>query len=713
VGWRGARDRRYFRRLGQRFGFLPPHVKATPPGAVWLHAVSVGEVLSAVGLIRALRAAIPNVPVYVSCTTLAGRELAGEKLAGIANLVFFAPVDYVWAVRRVLRTLRPRLVLIMETEIWPNLWNETKRCGAGLLVVNGRISDRAYPRYREFRWLFEPVLQLPDRILAQSATDCERYNQLGAVAENAGNLKYDVDPRVAKVAPELRAWCEAAEAIWIAASTMPPAKAADPDEDDVVLDVWEQVRAPGRRLLLAPRRPQRFETAAAKLRARGIDFVPRSALRDHTAPVLLLDSIGELAGLFRYATVVFMGGTLASRGGHNVLEPAAFGKPVIVGPHMENFRAIADRFLSASALVRIGDAAELVVAVRHGLHGELDRVGSRAELVAETERGATERAANAARELHAATISRVVPYGPLHPFLRVLSWVWSAGLRIHRRSTKPRRLGAPVISVGGITMGGAGKTPLVRLLARRLHEAGFAPAILTRGYRRGSRHTPIIVRAGTSAPVEVTGDEAQMFLRDGFAHVGIGPDRAAVARAMQEEFRPDVFLIDDGFQHWAVHRDLDIVVLDPLDAGAGGEVFPLGRLREPVSALARAGVVVQKRLRARRWVPGMPSPMRLSAVCGIGNPASFWQTLDELGLTVERRHTVRDHHKYNADELRRIARDADAIVTTEKDRINMPTELPVPVYYVEMEFEADPELVDTVLKIARAGEPINRSGRLV
>jgi 3-deoxy-D-manno-octulosonic-acid transferase len=712
VGWRGVRDRRYFRRIGERFGFLPPHLQATAPGAVWLHAVSVGEVLSAVGLIRALRAGIPSVPVVVSCTTLAGRELAEQKLSEVADGVFFAPVDYVWAVRRVLRTIRPRLVIIMETEIWPNLWNEAKRSGAGLLVVNGRISDRAFPRYRELRALFQPVLRLPDRILAQSATDKGRYEELGATSENAGNLKYDVDPRSAKVAPELRAWCESGGAIWVAASTMPPAESGDADEDDIVLDVWQHVRGPGRRLVLAPRRPERFESAAAKLRARSLDFVRRSGLPDGDPPILLLDSIGELAGLFRFADVVFMGGTLASRGGHNVLEPAAFGKPIIVGPHMENFRSIAAKFSSASALVEIGDASELVSAVERGFRGELERVGGRAELVADSERGATDRAAAAARELHSAAIPHVLPFGPLHLFLRLLSATWLAGLRLHRRWTKPQRLPTPLVSVGGIAMGGTGKTPLVRLLARCLHEAGHQPAILTRGYRRRSSAT-LIVPAGTSAGVELTGDEAQLFVRDGYAHVGIGPDRAALGKAIEEQLRPDVFLLDDGFQHWALGRDLDVVVLDPLDPQGGGEVFPLGRLREPVSALTRADIVLTKQLRPGRWVPELPATARVNAVCGIANPSSFWQTLAELGVAVEKRHARPDHHRYDGQELRELAAGVDGLVTTEKDRMNMPTPLPVPVYYLTVEFDATPELVERVLSIARRRELSNRSGRLV
>jgi 3-deoxy-D-manno-octulosonic-acid transferase len=165
---RGLRNRGYWRSLPQRLGFLPRPFKQTGPGAIWLHAVSVGEVLSCVELLRALRAAFPNSRLFVSTSTLAGRKTAGEKLAGLADGVFYAPVDYVFAVRRVLRTLRPSVVAIAETEIWPNLFREVKRTGAGLAIVNGRISDRAFERYRKLRWFFGAVLPLADTFLTHT-----------------------------------------------------------------------------------------------------------------------------------------------------------------------------------------------------------------------------------------------------------------------------------------------------------------------------------------------------------------------------------------------------------------------------------------------------------------------------------------------------------------------------------------------------------------
>src|SRR5580704_3764421 len=196
--FRGLRNRGYWHSLPQRFGFLPRSFTQTGPGAIWLHAVSVGEVLSCMEFLRQLRAEFPRTRIFVSTSTLAGRAAAGDKLGSLADGVFYAPVDYVFVVRRVLRTLRPSVVVIAETEIWPNLFRETKRIGAALTLVNGRISDKAFARYSRWRGLFASVLPAVDVILAQSEEIRERFVALGAHPDRvtaAGNFKYDFDPR--------------------------------------------------------------------------------------------------------------------------------------------------------------------------------------------------------------------------------------------------------------------------------------------------------------------------------------------------------------------------------------------------------------------------------------------------------------------------------------------------------------------------------------
>jgi tetraacyldisaccharide 4'-kinase len=717
---RAGADRNYRYRFSERLGFLPRHFQRTASGAIWLHAVSVGEVISSVELIRRLGAVCPWAPVYVSCATVAGRKLAGEKLAGIAAGVFYAPLDYRFAVRRVLRALRPAAVVVMETEIWPNLYREARRAGAALIVVNGRISDRTIARYRRLRWFFGPVLGQADAILAQSERDRERYLAIGAPPErlaHGGNLKFDFQPASKEPPVEIAG----GKRVWIAASTMPPAFEGDVDEDDVVIETFAALRRrhPDLLLILAPRKPERFDAAAEKLRRAGLPFTRRSARQGAAAPVLLLDSIGELSGLFGRADVVFMGGSLASRGGHNILEPAFYGRPIVVGPHLENFRAIAEHFLAAGAMVEIRSAAELAPAVERLLEDDVLRadLGARARATAEGQRGATGRAVREIARLADEKVPRLPPSLLLWP----LTLLWRAGGVIRARQ---QRLNTPVVSVGGIGMGGAGKTPFVLWLAQRLAR----PAILTRGYRRRASEPVTLLAAGEKASADITGDEAQTYLRRGVAPVGIGANRARVGRLMEQRFQPLVFLLDDGFQHRRLARALDIVLLDGLDPFAGGALPPAGRLREPLQALARADVLVIARaapgrafagLKAelKRWNPRAPifccrtTPeawidaasgrehaldqppfARAAAFCGLANPASFWETLDAIACPTVLRRQFSDHHRYSPAEIASLeTAGVDALVTTEKDLANLPGRPRLPLYWLRIGLEVDDE----------------------
>jgi tetraacyldisaccharide 4'-kinase len=719
--YRGLRDPRYFAGLDERFGFLPPSFKPTGPGSFWFHAVSVGEVLSAVELVRRVRTTQPHAEIFVSVSTLAGREVADRRLAGLANGVFYAPLDYRSVIRRVLRRIRPAVVVVLETEIWPNLFRESKRAGASLMVVNGRISDRALPRYRRWRRFFKHVLRWPDAILVQSEQDRERYLTAGAPAvlvRVAGNLKYDFTPSATGVALDL-----AGNPIWIAASTTAPVEPGDPDEDDVVIEAYKRVSShySGLLLIIAPRRPERFPVVAAKLAQAGVSYVIRSQSRSFNVPpgVLLLDSIGELAGLFERATVVFMGGTLPRRGGHNILEPAYFGKPVIVGPHMENFAEILQEFLAVDAVVKIDGPDALVSAVEALLENpsRAMEIGARARALAMAKRGTADHIVQ--QILAAADESVPDPPNTLEARLTrgPLAAIWSAGHSLNMSRANSRKLESTVISVGALIMGGAGKSPLVAHLAQKLADAGRNPAILTRGYGRKSRLDVIVPRGG-SAPVEQTGDEAQAYVRHAAAHVGIGPDRYQVGYRMQRELKPDIFLLDDGFQHFRLQRDRNIVLIDALDP-LGGGVFPLGRLREPFTALARATAVVISRAEnrhlgierlIRRYNPHAPifrarvvpqgelPEIPFAAFCGLGQPRTFWRTLETLGIRAAPRLVFPDHHRYSRADLNEIFRQATAagakgLVTTEKDMMNLPAgaELPLKIYCLRIGIEIESE----------------------
>lgn len=716
------RDRRYFAKLTERFGFLPDSLEPTAPGGIWFHAVSVGEVLSAAELVKRIRAERPDAPVFVSTSTLAGRALAEKKFAN----VFYAPLDYRWMVRRVLRKLRPSAVVILETEIWPNLFRESKRAGAALAMVNARISDRALPRYRRFRFFFREALRWPDAILAQSDQDRRRFEQLGAArVVVAGNLKYDLTPP-GGIAPEIARFLSrtGAQQIFIAASTMTDGVI---DEDDMV--IGSLPRRAGVLTILAPRKPERFDLAAEKLERANIPFVRRSRGLDAvnlTLPgVLLLDTIGELAALFQAADAVFMGGTLADRGGHNVLEPALFGKPVMAGPHMENFAEIAREFEAAGALYRIASVAELPAAILKLLDHPAD-IGTRARDIAVSKRGAGDRMIAEIFRLSDDSIPDPSRTLPARLLLTPCSWLWRAGNRV-KASRTPRALSTPVISIGGLTMGGAGKSPMVAHLAARLRESGRDPAILTRGYKRASRD-PLIVPRGESASASAAGDEASIFIGQGNAHVGIGADRYAVGREMEETLAPGLFLLDDGFQHRRLARTRDIVLIDAADPLAGG-VFPLGRLREPLDGLARADAIVLTRCEPGRFYPaverllarfkvpifrsrviplewisltgdraaaGSFHPARPGAFCGLGDPSAFWRTLERLGIQLEFRREFMDHHKYAGGELEQLARGATVLLTTEKDAINLPAGAaariaPCELYYLKIGIEIENE----------------------
>ena len=731
---------------------MPASLQTTGSGAIWFHAVSVGEVLSLVELLRRLRSERPSVQLFVSTTTLAGRAMAELKLTGLADGVFFAPLDYRSTVRRVLRQLQPSLVVVLETEIWPNLYREAKRAGASLMLVNGRISDRALPRYQRWQWFFQHALSQPDSILAQTPEDAHRFVLAGAPAERvqfAGNLKYDFAPPASGVAPEIAAFLNATRPaeIWIAASTMPPASSGDVDEDDAVIAAFQQL-APshsGLLLILVPRKPERFDVVAEKLTRAGVRFVRRTRLEALALPgVLLLDTMGELAALFERAGVVFMGGTLAERGGHNILEPAYFGKPIIVGQHMENFAAIAEEFQRAHAVKLIDRPSELAGAVAALLTGGSD-TGRLARELAQAKRGVTGRIAAAVWDAFSEGVPAPPHRLPARIFLTPLSWIWRAGHRVNAALSAADQdsLQTPVISIGGLTMGGVGKSPMAAHLAARLREAGCNPAILTRGYKRKSPEPVVIVARGEMASLYLTGDEAQMFLRAGDAHIGIGSNRFRVGQQLEQRFAPGVFLLDDGFQHRRLVRQHDIVLIDGLDPFTGG-VLPLGRSREPAESLNRATAIVVTRAEPghhntglervlrrynstapiyrcrvvpREWVDvhstlhrpvAEPCFRKVAAFCGLGNPRSFWSTLEELKLDVVFHWAFGDHHSYRPSELKRLLTNAlecgaEALVTTEKDALNLCDESPALVAPLKLfwlkigiEIEREEELLQTI-----------------
>lgn len=408
---RGLRRGKNLRNLPERLALrFPPGLVSTgadSPGAIWLHAVSVGEALAAVPLARVLKERYPDRRLVVSTTTETGQALARERMQ-FADAVFYFPLDLPGAVRRAFRAVRPGLIVVMETEIWPNFLRAAREAAAPVVYANGRISDRSFRGFR--RW---PVASFRRRVFAdgglylmQSEEDARRVAALGAPPERVkviGNLKYDLSPADENpLVRWLRSEMERSRRgpLLIAGSVLA-------GEEPAVLEALALVAArwPETLLLFAPRRPERFAEAGGIIEQAGWPVLRRSsvALNDgastgilHAAPggrgnVLLLDSLGELASLYRLADAAFVGGSLVPAGGHNPLEPAAFGIATAFGPSMENFRDIAAEFLRAGAAVQVGSGAELGAAWIAMLESDQRRseMGEQARALVQRHRGAT------------------------------------------------------------------------------------------------------------------------------------------------------------------------------------------------------------------------------------------------------------------------------------------------------------------------------------
>ena len=402
--YQAIRYRKYIGSLAQRMGYLPVSFNLDGDQSIWIHAVSVGEALTARALVTDLKARYPGLRIFLSTTTLTGQHVARTRLPDV-DAVFFFPFDWPPFVRRTLRLVRPRLFIMMETEIWPNLLRACRREGVKTMLVNGRISSRSYPRYRLARPFFRRVLANVDRFCMQSEESARRIIDIGADPARVtvtGSLKFDSLETPAAVSAGRGAGrvlryfrLPASRLVFMAASTVK-------GEEDAVLAAYAAVRRahPTALLVLAPRKPERFGDAEALARAEGLRVVLRNNLAVDAEPradVVILDTIGELAHLFQVATVVFVGGSLVDHGGHNILEPAVHGKPIVFGPHMQNFAEIAAAFLREQAAVQVHDVGALSATVVRlmGDPVERARLGAAARALVEANRGAKPRTLDA------------------------------------------------------------------------------------------------------------------------------------------------------------------------------------------------------------------------------------------------------------------------------------------------------------------------------
>jgi len=418
---KGISQGKYLSNLSERLGFSYPSLEKLPEeraGAIWLHAVSVGEALSSVILAKKLREQYPERVLIVSTTTITGQAIARERMPFADALIYF-PLDWAFCVKRALAAVKPAIVIVLETEIWPNFLRESGRSGVPVVFVSGRISDRSFARY--LNWLglggfylrpfLRSALGYASTFLMQSEKDAERVRSLGAPAERvktSGNVKYDQElPK----ATSLANWLEkevgerGRRPLIVAGSVVA-------NEEPLALIAFGVVQGEHRNalLVLAPRKPERFEAAAQYIEDSHQKFIRRSQLAvaspsgasnngefsqmpDGIA-VILLDSIGELASLYRIADGAFVGGSLVESGGHNILEPAAFGKVPVFGPSMENFAEMSRRFVAAEAAIQVQSPEDAGVTWIELLRApeRMERMGEMAKRLVEESRGATDRA---------------------------------------------------------------------------------------------------------------------------------------------------------------------------------------------------------------------------------------------------------------------------------------------------------------------------------
>lgn len=740
-----------FNHLRERFG--GSHQSGDPdppPGSIWIHAASVGEVQVARLLITRLRERVPDRRIVLSVTTQTGRSVARKSIGSEVADLFYFPLDFRFAVRRALRRIRPVMFIAIETEIWPQFLRECRRFGIHYGIVNGRISRKSFGRYRLIRPLLAPGLSGMSFLFMQSEKEAERIQALGAPAHRiriTGNLKSDFSPNE----PErnrLRKYFGVGkeDPVFVAGSTAP-------GEERILLRAFREAREriPLLRLILAPRHPERFDEVFQLLQEERIPALRRTDRRYTVGEpweVFLLDSLGELPHVYGLATVAFVGGSLVPKGGHNPVEPAAWGKPVLFGPYMENFQPIARELQETGGALLVTGWEDLRSALlRLLVDPETYRqAAAGAKRWADRHRGALEKTCQNLAGILGSSEAGPEGAGMKQAFLQrksllssmmaPLSWPYGSFMayrnRRYERPGSTERAPIPVLSVGNLAVGGTGKTPVTIGLARILLAEGWRPAIISRGYGRKGRSRELrAIRTadGGSLPrADRLGDEpALMARRMPEIPIIVCSDRLRAVRHAWERFGAEVALLDDGFQHRRLHRDVDLLLVDSMNPFGNGRLLPAGPLRESMRGIGRASAVLLTRWNlaspgrdligtVRRWAGpktpifrccqksvGLLGPMEgkrqelehlsgvpVLAFAGIGNPASFDAELLRCRFQVTGILHFRDHHPYSNTDRNRILRaaartGAEALLTTEKDWVRFPVEgCPLPLYALEV-----------------------------
>jgi len=769
--------------------------KVARKDCVWIHGASVGEIVATSPLVKQIKKEMPERPILVSAFTVGGYDMA-KRIIPEADAVIYFPLDLPFVSESLVKRIQPGVFMPVETELWPNFLRSIRERHIPVMMVNGRISEKSVKTYRYLYSIWDDILKTVTRFCMQSSIDADYIASLGADKNKifvTGNTKFD-QTYAEVTSQDLQRYKKElglgdVHPVIMAGST-------HPGEEKALLKSFKEVRRiyPDARLLIAPRKPARSEEIAAMAEKAGFSVGFRSQMLEHEpAPkaVVMLDTLGELGRLYSVADLVFVGGSLNKTGGHNVLEPAAHAKPVLVGPNMQNFKDSYALLSKVGACRMVKNGEELTGEILRILQDDAlrEKMGKASFQVICDNRGADVKTIYYLKDLmelnaqpakkyaeypvnirnvydkdgkvlsHAdAAIQYItkLAYGPDMPFsgwllltfLRSMSYVYdfavSTKLTLYKWHIFRRvKLPAFVVSVGNITVGGTGKTPTVFSIVQMMKEKGYKVVVLNRGYKAHWTKDIGVVSDGSKIYMTANeaGDEAFLMAKTlPGVPVIIGKNRSVTGKYAVEHFHAEVIVMDDGYQHWSLQRDLDIVLVDTITMFGNGNVLPRGILREPLRNLDRAHVFlltktdqssVMNKLELREilacynpralvaesihkpkdfveisnWYNSVDNRIALDELRGkqvlvfsaIGNPASFEQTLSSIGVQLLEAVRYPDHHDYGMSELQYIDERAAelgavAIVITSKDAVKIPAEFiatarSIPLYVLNMEIE--------------------------
>lgn len=787
--YRAIREDGFVERVRQSiFGQVPQSdvERVAHKNCIWLHAASVGEIVAASPLVKEFHKEFPRRPILVSVVTSSGYNMAKRILKDADSIIYF-PMDLPCLGEHVIKRIRPGVFMPVETELWPNFLKAIRKYKIPVMMVNGRISDKSVKRYHYLRGLLKDMLGTIDKFCMQSPIDAQHIIQLGAdpaLVTVTGNTKFD--QTYTSVSEEEReALCK--ELHLTGAYPILMAGSTHRGEEEILLESFLEIKKeyPNAKMILAPRDIMRAGDLSRMVQKKGMKSILRTeADKAGTGDVILLDTIGELGRLYSVGDIVFVGGSLIEQGGHNILEPAAHGKVILVGPYMFNFKDSYALFSGRGACLTVHNATELTRTILHLLAHEDEKrameeqtlqiiaenggaaLKSKEELKILLER-AGERHVSIHKERFLDQKERVMQYlytlvysgeeglfrSMVLVVLRFCSIIYGAmvelNLALFRTGIIPqKKLNATVISLGNITVGGTGKTPTAERMARMIRDDGHRVAILNRGYRAKWKGSVGVVSDGSKIYMSASeaGDEAYLLAKNlpGVAVI-IGSDRSKTGAYAIDKLGVDVLILDDGYQHWKLYRDLDIVLIDAAANSFGGNyILPRGTLRETLPHLDRADVCLLTKvdqaeegncervcetirkynqrapiiqsihdsvcfLEVADWYKSIPDSevpldsiagQRVMAFSAIGNPKSFEQSIASHGAHIVDAIRFQDHHEYTMAEMQDILdsalqKNVCALITTEKDAVKIPAEFihskrGLPVYILKMELKILP-----------------------